>query len=337
MVDGAGGCARRGGLLALQPLPACCGRQSRRLCRPTWACRASGGCTAATSRRGARRATNRTVGQDARAAAPTRRVAAERPGRVRLSRSGRRPRGEHVREHGRAPPPATGPARPSARPVHPSLRRRRPTRRRHPHPSPPAPPGDGSRSSRRTSGTAAIVPRRFGSTTRIRAGPDAGPRASTPRRATRSRRRRAGRSRPPARSSTRTTGACARWPTRSTQRTEADYRWFRFEASSELLDELDHNLKIADGVLRFRIFKVDPDAPVIVPPAVAAPAPARASAADRVRPRARSGPRTSRRPSRGDRRGARRGSSRRRRRADVEPEAACRRGAEQRSPCRAGR
>ncbi len=56
-------------------------------------------------------------------------------------------------------------------------------------------------------------------------------------------------------------------------RTEADYRWFRFEAPSELLDSLDHNLKIADGVLRFRIFKVDPETPVIVPPAVAAPGP----------------------------------------------------------------
>jgi small subunit ribosomal protein S6 len=53
-------------------------------------------------------------------------------------------------------------------------------------------------------------------------------------------------------------------------RTEADYRWMRFEAQSELLDSLDHNLKIADGVLRFRIFKVDPDAPVIVPPTTAA-------------------------------------------------------------------
>ncbi len=58
------------------------------------------------------------------------------------------------------------------------------------------------------------------------------------------------------------------------RRTEADYRWFRFEAPTELLDTLDHNLKIADGVLRFRIFKVDPSAPVIVPPAVtAAPGP----------------------------------------------------------------
>jgi small subunit ribosomal protein S6 len=56
-------------------------------------------------------------------------------------------------------------------------------------------------------------------------------------------------------------------------RNEADYRWLRFEAPTELLDELNHNLKIADGVLRFRIFKVDVDAPVLVPPTVAAPAP----------------------------------------------------------------
>lgn len=57
-------------------------------------------------------------------------------------------------------------------------------------------------------------------------------------------------------------------------RTEADYRWMRFEAPSDLLDSLDHNLKIADGVLRFRIFKVDPGAPVIAPPAAtAAPGP----------------------------------------------------------------
>jgi len=63
------------------------------------------------------------------------------------------------------------------------------------------------------------------------------------------------------------------------KRTEADYRWFRFEATSDLLDSLDHNLKIADGVLRFRVFKVDPDAPVIVPPAVtAAPGPRERSA-----------------------------------------------------------
>jgi small subunit ribosomal protein S6 len=50
------------------------------------------------------------------------------------------------------------------------------------------------------------------------------------------------------------------------QRNEADYRFFRFETESPLLDDLDHNLKITDGVLRFRIFKVDPDSPVIEPP-----------------------------------------------------------------------
>src|SRR3954462_10812226 len=63
------------------------------------------------------------------------------------------------------------------------------------------------------------------------------------------------------------------------RRTEADYRWMRFEAPSDLLDSLDHNLKIADGVLRSRIFKVDPGAPVIAPPAVtAAPGPRERSA-----------------------------------------------------------
>ena len=67
------------------------------------------------------------------------------------------------------------------------------------------------------------------------------------------------------------------------RRNEADYRWFRFEASTELLEQLDHSLKIADGVLRFRIFRVDPDSPVMVPPAVAAPAPGRESREPRER------------------------------------------------------
>jgi small subunit ribosomal protein S6 len=64
------------------------------------------------------------------------------------------------------------------------------------------------------------------------------------------------------------------------KRNEADYRWFRFEAPTELLEQLDHNLKIADGVLRFRVFKVDADTPVVVPPATSAPGPA----ASRERP-----------------------------------------------------
>ena len=57
------------------------------------------------------------------------------------------------------------------------------------------------------------------------------------------------------------------------KRTEADYRWYRFEATNELLESLDHELKIADGVLRFRIFKVEANTPTLVPPAVAAPGP----------------------------------------------------------------
>jgi len=50
------------------------------------------------------------------------------------------------------------------------------------------------------------------------------------------------------------------------QRNEADYRFFRFEQGAGVLDDLDHNLKITDGILRFRIYKVDPRAPVIDPP-----------------------------------------------------------------------
>jgi small subunit ribosomal protein S6 len=56
------------------------------------------------------------------------------------------------------------------------------------------------------------------------------------------------------------------------QRNEADYRYYRFQSESALLERLDHNLKIADGVLRFRIFKIDPDAPTNPPPATERPA-----------------------------------------------------------------
>ncbi len=72
------------------------------------------------------------------------------------------------------------------------------------------------------------------------------------------------------------------------QRTEADYRFFRFETGNELLGELDHNLKITDGVLRFRIFKVDPRAPVIEPPppvSLASSAPSRGPGGPRGRGR----------------------------------------------------
>jgi small subunit ribosomal protein S6 len=56
------------------------------------------------------------------------------------------------------------------------------------------------------------------------------------------------------------------------QRNEADYRYYRFQAEPPLLERLDHSLKIADGVLRFRIFKIDPDAPTNPPPATERPA-----------------------------------------------------------------
>jgi small subunit ribosomal protein S6 len=52
------------------------------------------------------------------------------------------------------------------------------------------------------------------------------------------------------------------------QRNEADYRFYRFEAEPALLSDLDHTLKITDGILRFRLFKVDPRAPLIEPAAV---------------------------------------------------------------------
>jgi small subunit ribosomal protein S6 len=51
------------------------------------------------------------------------------------------------------------------------------------------------------------------------------------------------------------------------QRNEADYRFFRFQGDNELLQSLDHNLKIVDAALRFRVFKVDADAPTAAPPA----------------------------------------------------------------------
>jgi small subunit ribosomal protein S6 len=50
------------------------------------------------------------------------------------------------------------------------------------------------------------------------------------------------------------------------KRESADYRFFKFSGGKTLLDDLDHSLKITDGVLRFRIFRTDPESPVMVPP-----------------------------------------------------------------------
>jgi len=50
------------------------------------------------------------------------------------------------------------------------------------------------------------------------------------------------------------------------QRNEADYRFFRFEEGKGVLDDLNHNLKITDGVLRFRIIKQKPGMPELPVP-----------------------------------------------------------------------
>jgi small subunit ribosomal protein S6 len=55
---------------------------------------------------------------------------------------------------------------------------------------------------------------------------------------------------------------------------DADYHLLQFRGTAELLEQLDHNLKITDGVLRFRIIKLRPGTPPPpdLRPAAAAPA-----------------------------------------------------------------
>jgi small subunit ribosomal protein S6 len=70
-------------------------------------------------------------------------------------------------------------------------------------------------------------------------------------------------------------------------RPEAEYHLFQFETSDNaLLDRLDHNLKITDGVLRFRIIKLKPGAP---PPPTPRPPEARTERDDRDDRRGRGG------------------------------------------------
>ena len=68
------------------------------------------------------------------------------------------------------------------------------------------------------------------------------------------------------------------------KRPDADYHLFQFHGGNELLEQLNHTLKITDGVLRFRIIKLrkgtpaPPDmgavsAPVTAGDAVEAPGP----------------------------------------------------------------
>jgi small subunit ribosomal protein S6 len=56
------------------------------------------------------------------------------------------------------------------------------------------------------------------------------------------------------------------WGTRQTvyevrKHGEADYHLIQFHGPPSLLEQLDHNLKITDGVLRFRIIKLRPGTP----------------------------------------------------------------------------
>jgi small subunit ribosomal protein S6 len=58
---------------------------------------------------------------------------------------------------------------------------------------------------------------------------------------------------------------------------EADYHLLQFRGSPALLEQLDHNLKITDGILRFRIIRLrpgTPEPPDLRPAAIAAAAPA---------------------------------------------------------------
>jgi small subunit ribosomal protein S6 len=48
-------------------------------------------------------------------------------------------------------------------------------------------------------------------------------------------------------------------------RPEATYQLFQFEGDNALLDKLNHNLKIMDGVLRFRIVRQGPGSPPVPP------------------------------------------------------------------------
>ena len=53
------------------------------------------------------------------------------------------------------------------------------------------------------------------------------------------------------------------------KRPEADYHLLQFHGPSVLLEQLDHSLKITDGVLRFRIIRLRPGTPP--PPEVKPP------------------------------------------------------------------
>ena len=57
-------------------------------------------------------------------------------------------------------------------------------------------------------------------------------------------------------------------------RPDAAYHLLQFEGDNDLLERLNHTLKITDGVLRFRIIKVKPGTPTPPAPRPDAPRPA---------------------------------------------------------------
>ena len=70
-------------------------------------------------------------------------------------------------------------------------------------------------------------------------------------------------------------------------RPEAAYHLFQFETDkNELLERLDHSLKIADGVLRFRTIRLKPGSPPPPTPRPEAPRPRERTQDARVAPRA---------------------------------------------------
>ena len=60
--------------------------------------------------------------------------------------------------------------------------------------------------------------------------------------------------------------------------TDAEYHLIQFHGGRELLEQLDHNLKITDGILRHRIIKLRPGTPP--PPDLSAAATAAPAAAE---------------------------------------------------------
>lgn len=60
------------------------------------------------------------------------------------------------------------------------------------------------------------------------------------------------------------------------KQSEAEYHLLQFHGPSALLEQLEHNLKITDGILRFRIIRLRPGtpAPPDMRPAAAAGVPA---------------------------------------------------------------